>query len=389
MRDRTKRNISNDGSWSFTLHANGQVYTQTGFVTNGKLDDSYMQDELGKFRDHPCVHTRVWRSYTAASVSSTGPYGATLSGTYTNGGRQGEAQSYAPSLELSALDALIKQVDVRPLDFNPIVSLAESLQTIAMLKKPAAFFAQVRNGRLWKKVKHLRVKDAFKVIRGSAGAYLEYRYGWSQLCRDIRGVTHARARLQSEFARQKALREKITPLRAVVHGSFEVGDVPSVCSYLFKTGTLTQWASADVLVHPQVNGMLAYTTLMKFLSLDAFASNAWEVLPFSFVADWFLPIGKYLKRQERDIYGVPTVHMRRINVSEALDVTQTILQNGPWQPYTEVATIQFANEPVGEMRIRVYKRNVDLTPGGAYLASNWTIQRFADAAALTLTRIRS
>lgn len=147
-------------------------------------------------------------------------------------------------------------------------------------------------------LKHRRVSSAFRslgVIPGQrsikyvgrklndgdiSGAWLAMQYGWLPTISDI----HESA---------KAYEELTGPSRTET-------------LYISKKGPVVEYdgsCSTSLYKCPgsaQVSNKIWYTleenlSMPRSLGLTDPASVAWELLPFSFVADWFIPIGSYLE----------------------------------------------------------------------------------------------
>lgn len=137
-------------------------------------------------------------------------------------------------------------------------------------------------------VRRLKPKpeDAFNL-------WLEIQYGWKPLLSDCHGAVSAL------HQREQELLSEITTVKAVAmdHDRTDtlVNDIYSSNPY---TLVRTRRISHKVMVrldfveddNPVVNRSLVELGITNPLEL------AWELLPFSFVADWFIPIGDYLSQ---------------------------------------------------------------------------------------------
>lgn len=61
--------------------------------------------------------------------------------------------------------------------------------------------------------------------------------------------------------------------------------------------------SAMVSIEPKSPMHQVSATIASVLGLNAPLSTVWDVIPFSFVADWFLPIGETIRRLDNRIFG--------------------------------------------------------------------------------------
>ena len=206
------------------------------------------------------------------------------------------SQNLINSTEVKALNKLKSQ------DFHLGNFLAESRQTIGMVAGNARRIAkQVHNFRRtspagWSAVKQFQrgnlPRSKWPCI---PSAWLELQYGWIPLMSDINGALHHLAR-RARF-----------------------GDIPVVVvkstgksSSLIKSGPISGKAFSAVYkneyeVNHRVKVTLAYgmadPQLAELSSLGLInpLEIVWEVIPYSFVVDWFLPIGGWLSALTADV----------------------------------------------------------------------------------------
>lgn len=170
---------------------------------------------------------------------------------------------------------------------NQQVNLA---QAYAERKMTADLLASSLN-RIARSVMFLRKKQFKRAWREIGGnprslpkSWLEYQYGWSPLLQDIKGATDA---LQ--------LRQDLNDWVVTVKGNatekwkseefLQNGEWPSVRRISAMRGYFVR------LDYTPGNGFLA---TLSGLGLTNPALLAWELLPYSFVIDWLLPIGDWL-----------------------------------------------------------------------------------------------
>lgn len=154
-----------------------------------------------------------------------------------------------------------------------------------------------------------RVQDAVvrKYNRGNrlpldAGAafaetWLEARYGHRLLAYDMAAVHKAINRLnsmQAPLTRGYATENSVSyavPVNHTVPAAYlrSVGPGISTPLHGIATGTFVQEATREVR-----SGAILSASLQDIISIDPLVT-AWEVLPFSFIADWFLNIGDILQ----------------------------------------------------------------------------------------------
>jgi hypothetical protein len=123
-----------------------------------------------------------------------------------------------------------------------------------------------------------------------ANNWLELQYGWKPLLQDIHGSMNALAKFnyagyQVNTVRASA-KKVFTDVKPIYHQNFgtRIGSTTVETACTAKIGI--RYRLADPYL-----ALLAQTGFTNPLNL------AWEVLPYSFVVDWFLPIGPYLESQ--------------------------------------------------------------------------------------------
>lgn len=140
--------------------------------------------------------------------------------------------------------------------------------------------------------------------------WLEMQYGWKPLLMDIEGsqaaistLTLGETPVTTATASARMYLETNT---AVLHGSRQKGTEIEFLESIVKIGL-------NYRIGNEMQAFLAQTGFTNPLNL------AWEVLPFSFVADWFIPIGPYLETLSawdglvfEDGYSVKLTRRRRI-----------------------------------------------------------------------------
>jgi len=113
-------------------------------------------------------------------------------------------------------------------------------------------------------------------IADVSNAVLEFQYGWRPLLSDVYDSTNT-------LAKHMAL-----PFR----NTYKVRRAHRVNDVVDWNGLKWQRSSK---ISVQIKVVIASTpSLSSLLHLNDPVSVAWEVTPFSFVADWFLPIGEWL-----------------------------------------------------------------------------------------------
>lgn len=184
---------------------------------------------------------------------------------------------------------------------NIALNVAQIQQTIDLIGGSAVRIAgslrALKGGNLPKAAKllwqnqrvRLRPGAKFSTTSSLASNWLELQYGWKPLLSDIRGSMEALARYNFANAAVK---------RVAASASIKTDEVIPITTNDFDPTTVgTLSIEARDVCRIGVRYRLA-SPLTAFLAQTGFTNPlnlAWELIPFSFVVDWFLPVGNYLE----------------------------------------------------------------------------------------------
>lgn len=179
---------------------------------------------------------------------------------------------------------------------NLFESLAQANQTLGMLQGP------------FKSLHRLITKaEAVKVtLKSSAGLWLQYRYGWKPLVADIHSILSG---LQKQVGNKRETSSQ--------EGQLSTSEIETRVA-TGSTYVLTyQKQNFDVVKVRAVSLDEYAATLYSNIGLTGkdLATLPWELIPYSFVADWFANVGDYL----RAIAPLPGVKQLGSSVSTHCD----------------------------------------------------------------------
>lgn len=164
-------------------------------------------------------------------------------------------------------------------------AIAESKEAIHLLFHSAitlfTAFKAAKKGNFRKVMKTLGV--SFRSLRSKsiAGKWLELQFGWLPLMQDIHDTAQL---IQKGFREKTHLASNIRVLKDTQ------GDSPYIDgNYEFHTeGSARYTMKVFYEIDPSVLRQLGEAGLINPVEI------AWELVPFSFVVDWFLPVGNFL-----------------------------------------------------------------------------------------------
>lgn len=199
---------------------------------------------------------------------------------------------------------------------NLLVSLAQLSQVVGMVKNPF---------NLKKLPRLLRSKPLGELSRMSASSLLEYQFGWKPLMNDIRQL----AVVTTEVSKHTDyLRETVNKYVSLASRQVDVFDPP------IALGTPIG-GDASVRITPYVSEVkrsacfsvdvrrteaaLAWTRMdqvLNRLGTRDVALALWDLVPFSFVVDWFTHINRFL---EQGPIGWEKFDLRRVGYSTKVE----------------------------------------------------------------------
>lgn len=191
-------------------------------------------------------------------------------------------------------DARIK---MKQADVNLAVAFAERNKTARMIGDTAIQLVRsarlLRKGNFWGAARELGINNPRKPRGSSVTArWLELQYGWKPLLSDVYGSVDALARRDKSDWIVTAKSAYSEP----VEGWYDTETMsPSVSPFLdsdygfgFAAGFRGAFCRIDAI--PE-NDLLK---VMSSLGVTNPGLIAWELVPFSFVVDWFLPVGDFI-----------------------------------------------------------------------------------------------
>lgn len=218
------------------------------------------------------------RQFSALDLSD----GSTIVSTYPdNFGSFSSTQLWDSNDDLKLIVKLREKVAGS--DFNAGVFLAEAHQSLTMIGDAANRVS--RGLRLFRKGQWAGAWDAVyagsgkrpkKFGKSSADNWLMFVYGVVPLLKDAEAGAESLAKILN------------FPMEQTYSVSRRVPGVFTP-SYPFS-----EWAKKEVYTAVRIKAKVSEVNVPQLIGLTDVASVVWEKIPYSFVADWFIPIGSYL-----------------------------------------------------------------------------------------------
>lgn len=172
-------------------------------------------------------------------------------------------------------------------------ALAEARSTIAHLGKTAKTLLRcylfARKGKWSKVLKGLRLekKHKFKTGKEASGRWLELQFGWMPLMGDLKGTMEL---IQEGFRKKNYRFSAVRQIKSNLTGEdvmFPIGANP----FNHIVGSGQQITKVKVYAEVRSSELHSLTQI----GLTDPLQIAWALTPFSFVLDWFLPVGSLLE----------------------------------------------------------------------------------------------
>lgn len=197
-----------------------------------------------------------------------------------------------PSLRTALLNQALKgMVDQK---FNMLTSIAELRKTCEHLASTASRITgavrDVRRGRFRDAAIKLGIATPRRASRSRTWAqnWLEYKYGWMPLILDAHGIAlHIATMLDREAIICSSRKRSEQRTQETITGASSAGTFRAT----FR-GHIEYTTRYQAVVYYQVD----YNSLFNLQRLGLLdpGATAWETVPFSFVVDWFAPVGEWL-----------------------------------------------------------------------------------------------
>lgn len=336
MRTRTKNTIhessthaATNSNWvltrcdSSTASGTYAVPAQ-GLVIISETSES-MTDSLGRSHMNPCDHKKVFYTYSNPGVDVLGS-----DGLYVHSGlsdsfwiAQYRGGTFGISSGLRDWDYVTGHPPGWWLDMSSINETTLKNEVVEKSKqlKADVLLNLVEANQVWPAIRSLTMslpamayhwKRLRKVIRTASGSYLAWKFGVSPILSDMMSIHRYLPQMGRDMKRHEDGEKSRFSTIAVPTMTYTpidglVGTIgPAGADYKRSQGYATK---PPVIRYVLVIKPKVQYGLQLFKSLDAFASRfatspaslAWELVPFSFVVDWFVDLRGVLGAIDRTL----------------------------------------------------------------------------------------
>lgn len=169
------------------------------------------------------------------------------------------------------------------------IDLAQAGQTVKMFNVIDQFESLF--GKRWNHTFRFS-KDATRLLRDAGSEFLKYRYGWSPLIQTIYDCADQN---------QRTVRNLLKNFRA--HAVEGIVDYPWTRTYFLGSQAVNRIETVKAKGKDLVEIGLELRVRASDFNIDQWTSLnpvsiAWELVPYSFVFDWFFDVGSYLRNLE-------------------------------------------------------------------------------------------
>lgn len=343
---KTDKGVNEKFEWncnsSFTRYLWAPTYTKS-VVHKEKISHGSPRVN-GVFKPRENAHLRHhYRAYsspgivvndmsTARCYYSACPSGYTHTSSWIPQGTLGVPVSKSPDYNGVAENRANLKLRKQTLEskVNIAVALRERQQTIDMIGNAARSLVSMMRG-----IRRGRLRLPNSLDKEAANRFLELKYGWQPLYSDIYGALIATVDKPLFFPASGSgvFTDNLPATKRHCKGNIEIKD---------RVTYKALWAVTDPMsVKANELGMLNPALI------------AWELVPFSFVVDWMLPVGGWLESMTAFV-GLSAVDSSRTGTRE---ITWKYTSDYPY-PSTSCTNIVYSAQPYKEEGHSKYKHRV-------------------------------
>jgi len=283
--------------------------------------------------------------------------------------------SAVASVRNEALSKFYRRAESELRPFQGGVFLGELAEAVEMVRRPGRLFKDGLNGYLTR-VRELgsrlsrlpKAKRQRAIRRMLADQWLEYSFGWRPLLSDIRQGAEALAQIGRV---DRYIR--IESSSSVESGSSVVSPEALVLGANYPKIVYTKKVSTRELYkfygEVRISNERAFGGKLELFALDfpSFVPTVWELLPWSFLIDYFANVGDVLRQTTLSSGQIPW--MASGTLRETLVTRTGIPGSSPVSTPSTTFQYCFANADKLEIRSRIIQRQPEYLPTVSFQVS--------------------
>lgn len=343
----TKRTYTSRFFATGEINVSGNLQTTNlhwnGDITDTRSDGGFIKNWRQKIRDHQSATTAVngvrWkveRSPTFGSImiqlalpSGFGP-APPCAVRYNGYPWPTRTIAWSPASAIAdgvanreAAKKFYKKVAQQTKAQEGLVFMGELRETLRMLRNPAkSLFDSARKDYL-QALQKRKNRDPKNWSRGLSGAWLEWVFGVQPLVSDIRNILDGMDRFNSDPVYTKVItavgRQRETQNAPGPHTWFPDNN-SNLCFTGYSNHSLKQKVKYRGLFMRQRSEIKDLTQTQRFaeafgLNLREFVPAAWELMPWSFLIDYFTNIGDILEQTFTNLENVRWINKTQVDES--------------------------------------------------------------------------
>lgn len=294
-RTETQSSPGTDGTFTYSAYSR----TWSGTVTPGfrdkrgsQLPQNAHSCEIRSTKDGQAIYADYWTNSNFWTVQTS-----SCTQLFNNAG---EVAAPAFSHSASALSrALRKVVGKSQSDINNVAQdFTQYHQTVKMIANTASrltgAISDLKRGNIAGVISSLfhgkarfRSPGGPSVSKSLASNWLEFQYGWKPLLADVRATMEATAQYVARSPPYRRVSASATNLETVRSSIFGVQPWAIGSREVIRRST-SRYGFRYVVEDD-------FKVYLQKLGFTNPINLAWEVIPYSFVVDWFFPLGPYLE----------------------------------------------------------------------------------------------
>ena len=276
--------------------------------------------------------------------------------------------------------------------FAALPFIGELKATIEGIRNPFGFLSDLelirkrRFGRLGKRQRQMSLKEMLALLGfgPSSQAWLSFQYGWKPLMSDLTSFGLAALSFSDDYDRYLNIQRGVAPvLRKSVsttgHGSKDPGTFTGFGKHVetMQTAGCNLWYRFKPT--PETLSSAEFLRSKMGLTARDIIPAAWELVPYSFIVDWVLPVGDRLSKVTRTPIDIDVVKTQYTNTVKS---AATVIHRRPtagWSDPVGMPNLK-THAKAYDYEERIYERHPYPFVGGSDPNSSWITKNRAISA---------